>query len=263
MAVNVSAGDGVAVLTLDRPERRNALDLGMWEALRDRARAIDPATRAVVVTGAGGHFCAGMDLNPDNPIVTRVMPAVVGGDEEAGRRVIELLKDCVAALAELACPTFAAIEGVCLGSGLEIALACDVRVCGRGATLGLPETRVGMVPDVGGASRLTRLIGPGRAADLVVTSRRVDAEEAYRLGLVERLVDAGTALTVAKEAAAAVCACAPEATRLSLGVVRMAADLGLDEALALETRAGVMALTSGEPREGILAFVEKRAPRWT
>jgi enoyl-CoA hydratase/carnithine racemase len=125
------------------------------------------------------------------------------------------------------------------------------------------ETRIGMVPDVGGCVRLTRLVGPGRAADLIATARRVDGEEAYRLGVVERVVATGSAMAEAREAARQVAANGPTAVRLALGVVRMAPDLGAAEAFSVETGAGVLALTSGEPREGIAAFQEKRAPRWT
>lgn len=263
MPVHARLQDGVLLLTLERPDRRNALDIAMWHSLRDLARGTDSAVRAVVITGAAGHFSAGMDLSPDNPLVARVAPAFVAGDDTVARAVLRELKDCLAAVAEIPCPTFAAIEGACVGGGFEIALACDVRIAARDASIGLTETRVGMIPDIGGCARLTRLVGPGRATDLITTGRRVDGAEAARLGMVERVVEPGEALAQALGAARDVCAGAPEATRLALGVIRMAPDLGLDEALALETQAGVLALTSGEPREGVAAFREKRAPRWS
>lgn len=262
MPVTLQTQDGVAVITLDRPERRNALDMDAWRELRACAAAVT-GVRAVVVTGAGGHFCAGMDLSPDNPVVQKVGPAIFEGEEAPAREVIEELKACVQALADVPVPVFAAIEGACVGGGYEVALACDVRIAARSANIGLTETRVGMIPDIGGCARLTRLVGPGRAADVICTARRLDADEAFRLGCVERVVDAGQAFAVAMEAARAVAANAPIATELALKVVRRAPDLGLTEALSLETQAGVMALTSGEPREGIGAFLEKRAPRWS
>jgi enoyl-CoA hydratase/carnithine racemase len=261
MPVSSQTQSGVTIITLDRPERRNALDIGMWRDLRAAAQAADGA-RVVIVTGAGGHFCSGMDLSPTNPLVQKIAPALFEADEAPAREVIVELKGCVQALADLRVPTFAAIEGACIGGGLEIALACDVRIAAADASLGLTETRAGMVPDVGGCARMTRLVGPGRAADLICTARRVDGEEAFRIGFVERVVPAGTALAAALYAAEQVLGNGPTAVRLALNVVRLAGDLGLAEALSVETRAGVMALTSGEPREGIAAFAEKRAPRW-
>ncbi len=261
MPIRAERLDDVLLLTIERPERRNALDLDLWHALRDACVGAD-GVRAVVLTGAGGHFCAGMDLNADNPLVAQIAPAVFEGREGPAYATIRELKECVGALADVQVPTFAAIEGACLGSGLEVALACDVRIAARNATIGIPEVAVGMVPDVGGCARLTRLVGPGRAADLIVTGRRIDGDEAYRLGVVERVVEPGEALNVALAAARQAAANAPVAVRMALRVVRVAPDLGLDEALSTETQAGVVALTSGEPAEGLAAFAERRAPRW-
>lgn len=261
MAITTTREGEVAVLTIDRPERRNAMDIGMWRALRDQAGRLD-GVRAVIVTGAGGHFCSGMDLSPANPLVSHLRPAMEEGRDSVAREVIEELKDCVQALAGLPVPTFAAIEGACVGGGLEIALACDVRICASDAMLSLPEVRAGMVPDIGGCARLTRLVGPGRATDLIVTGRRIDGAEAFQLGVVERVVAPGTAVAVAREAASMVSGNGPMAVRLALSTVRLASELGLAEALAVETNAGTLALTSGEPLEGIVAFLEKRAPRW-
>jgi enoyl-CoA hydratase/carnithine racemase len=263
MPVTIATADGITVLTLDRPDRRNALDIDMWVAMRDAARSVAESARAVIITGAAGHFCAGMDLSPQNPLIQKITPAVVEGRDGPARDVLAELKECVQALAELPCATFAAIEGACVGGGLEVALACDVRIAARDATIAMTETRIGMIPDIGGCVRLTRLVGPGRAADLIATARRIDGDEAFRLGVVERVVAPGTALAAAQEAARQVAANGPTAVRLALSVVRLAPDLGIAEALAVETGAGAMALTSGEPREGIAAFLEKRPPRWT
>jgi enoyl-CoA hydratase/carnithine racemase len=203
-----------------------------------------------------------MDLSPDNRVFQRMLPAIADGNERPARDLLYELKDCIAAISELPCPTFAAIEGACIGGGLEIALACDIRITARDAHISLTEVRAGMIPDLGGSVRLTRLIGSGRAADLIVTARRVSGEEAFALGFVERLVEPGNALLSAEQAAEMVVGNAPNAVQLALNVVRTSPDLGMDEALALETRAGVLALTSGEPQEGITAFLEKRKPDW-
>ncbi len=261
MPVSLSIRDGIALVTLERPERRNALDESMWQALEDVALRAEDA-RVVIITGAAGHFCSGMDLSPNNPLIPRIAPALFEGDERVARDVILYLKRVVNALSRLPCPTIAAIEGACVGAGLEIALACDIRIAASSATLSLPEVVMGMIPDVGGSARLTRLVGPGRAADIICTGRRFDGDEAFRLGVIERVVAPGTALDVARAAAADIVRNAPIAVRLALNAVRVGADLALDEALSVETRAGVMALVSGEAREGVTAFLEKRAPRW-
>ena len=263
MPVTLTRDGAVAILTLDRPERRNALAGPDWHAVRDLCRSIPDDVRAVIVTGAGEHFCAGMDLSPQNPLMVRMAGALANGDEAPARALLDDLKDCVGALAELPMPTFAAIEGACVGGGLEIALACDVRIASRSAKLSLPEVHIGMIPDVGGCARLTRLVGPGRAADLIVTGRRIDGGEAWALGVVERLVEPGDTFAVALEAARQVSSNGPTAVRMALNVVRLAGDLGLAEALSIETRAGVLAMTSGEARIGVQAFLEKRPPKWS
>lgn len=261
MPVSLHWSGTTAVITLDRPDRRNALDMAMWRALRDAARNTENA-RAVVLTGQGPHFCSGMDLQPDNAGLISIMPAITEGQSGPAYDLLSELKECVQAVADIPVPTFAAIEGACAGGGMEIALACDVRIAASNAFLCLPETRIGFIPDVGGTARLTRLVGPGRAADIITTGRRVGGDEAYRLGLVERLCEPGQSLGVALTAAAEVALNGPEAVRLALNVIRLAPDMGLDEALSLETQAGVMAITSGEGREGVTAFLEKRKPNW-
>lgn len=262
MPVRFCVESGVALLTLERPAKRNALDGAMWRELRDRCRDIGDV-RVLIVTGAEGHFCAGMDLSPENPLIAEIAPALMGGQEAVGRGVIEHLKECVQALADVSVPTIAAIEGACVGGGFEIALACDMRIAAESASFSLPEVRMGMIPDVGGCARLTRLVGPGRAADMITTGRKVSGQQAFDLGMVERVVGSGAALAEAQQAARDIVGNAPEAVRLALNVVRMAPDLGLDESLSLETRAGAMALVSGEAREGIAAFLEKRRPDWS
>jgi enoyl-CoA hydratase/carnithine racemase len=238
--------------------------MDLWLALRDAARSIADSgnARAVIVTGAGGHFCSGMDLSPTNPAIERILPSISEGIEGPALSLIQELKECVQALADLPCPTIAAIEGACIGGGMEVALACDFRIAAMDASLGLTEVRVGMIPDLGGCVRLTRLVGPGRAAELITTGRKVSGEEAFKIGFVERVVAGGKALEAAQQAAAEILLGAPIAVGLALNVVRLAPDLGATEALAIESRSGAMALTSGEPQEGVQAFFEKRKPVW-
>ena len=262
-AVSLQLENGIARITLSKPAKRNALDEAMWTALGDAiGAAAVQLPRALIVTGTDGHFAAGMDLSPENPIQARVAPAIFERDTMAATNVITWLKGIVAGLAEFPAPTIAAIEGACAGSGFEIALHCDIRVAAKSAFFSLPEVRIGMVPDVGGTTRLTRLVGPGRAARLICTGERVTAEEAFALGMVERVVEPGRALGEAEEMAKLVAKGAPTAVREALAVIRRVPDLSLADAYDAETAAGAAALTSGEPLEGIQAFFEKRDPRW-
>lgn len=256
-----SERDGpLVLLTLDRPTRRNAMHAPMWDELREAARAcVQDGVRAVVVTGAGEHFCSGMDLATDNPLIGRVGRAVATKDGAALQGVIRELKSTVDALAELPVPVIAAVEGACLGGGLEVALAADVRVAGASASFSLPETRWGMVPDVGGTVRLSRLIGRARAAQLALTASSIGAEQAERWGLVNETVEKGRALSRAIEIGHQIARTAPTATRETLQLLRSWPG---DERFDAETEAGARALLSGEILEGLASFSEKRKARW-
>jgi len=262
--LRVSYDDDVATLTLDRPSRRNAMHEPLWDELPDAARAIAArGPRVVLLTGAGDHFSAGMDLRPDNPLVERLAPLVASKDRTGLRRVIEGLKASIQAVADLPCPVVAAIEGACVGSGLELALAADLRVAGQGARFALPETRWGLAPDVGGTVRLARLIGRARATDLILTGREASAGEALGWGLVNRVVPAGTSLQAADALARSICRGAPVATGAVLDVLRQLDSLDDAQALQAETQAGVKTLVGGEVLEGLSAFANRKEPRWS
>jgi enoyl-CoA hydratase/carnithine racemase len=257
--LQVSRDDDVVTLTIDRTERRNALHGPLWTALKEAADALyDAPPRAVIVRGEGGHFSAGMDLKMDNPLIARLAPAVGAKDQDACRALIHELKAVVDALANVPAPVIAAIEGACAGGGLEVALACDLRVAAKSSFFSLPETHIGMVPDVGGTIRLSRLIGPGRATDLILSGRRISADDAERWGLVNRLCEDGDAYDAAKALVEELRAAGPNCTREILGVLRRVPNASFED----ETEAGVRALTSGEAIEGAMAFVEKRDPKW-
>lgn len=258
--VTVERQGPVVVMTIRREAKRNALHGPMWTAIRESAEKIssDPP-RAVILTGAGGHFCAGMDLSFENPLVGRLVPALAEKNAVALEELIVELKGVVESVANIPCPVIAAIEGACAGGGLELALACDLRIAAAESFFSLPETRVGMVPDVGGTVRTTRLVGKTRAAELVLTGRRITAEEAFAWGLVNRLCPKGQSLESARAMALEIAEAGPEATRAALSVLR-AGSAAAD--FELETKAGVKALLSGEYMEGIQAFMEKRKARW-
>ncbi len=256
----------VVVLRIHRPHKRNALTGSSWTELRDKARALHAKPpRVCIVTGAGGHFCSGMDLSLDNPLLARMAPAAAAQDTAALRDLIDELKQTMHAVATMPCVTIAAIDGVCVGAGLELALACDLRIASDSARFALPETRIGFVPDVGGTVRLTRLVGTSHATDLILTGRRIDTRTAARWGLVDRVVDDApkdAALDAAIAFAKLMRAGGPESSRQALSVIRAVPELSDEAAFELETQAGIRALCSGEFMEGTQAFIQKREPRW-
>ncbi len=254
---------GIATITLSRPQRRNAISAGIWELLRARLiEAADAPPRALVLTGAEGHFCAGLDIKPDNPLLARVLPIVQGKDAEGARALVRELKSVNDLLAGFPAPTIAAIEGSCVGIGMELALACDLRVASTQAIFALPELRLGLVPDLGGTARLERLVGPGKAAMLALACQQWTGSQAYQAGAVELTCEPGQALERALGLAAEIRAGAPTGAGGVLQVIRAGGDLDLDEALVLETEAGVAALLSGEPLEGLMARQARREPSW-
>ena len=248
--LRLDVGDGVAVLTLDRPDARNALAARTLLEIAEALQVVesDATVRALVLRGDGPAFCAGADLAEFAEM----------GDAFAGREASLAGQDVVNALAAMPIPTVAALHGATLGGGLELALACDLRVAAEDARLGLPETRLGLIPGYGGTQRLPRLIGEARALDLILTGRRVDAQEALAMGLVTRVAaDASAAALELAHGAA-------EGAPVALGLAKEALLRGRDGTLAqgLETEADLFALatTSEDAREGIAAFLEKRAP---
>ncbi|MCO4746667.1 MAG: enoyl-CoA hydratase/isomerase family protein [Proteobacteria bacterium] len=259
--ISVTHDGPIATLTLDRQARRNAMNSAVWTDLRDVAHGLAASPpRVLIVTGAGGHFSSGMDLSADNPLLMRLLPLIQKRDEQGLTQLIAELQETMNAYADFPVPVIAAVEGACAGSGLEWALSCDLIVAAEGAFFSLPETRHGMVPDVGGTTRLTRRVGQARASDLILTGRNLSLDEAETWGLVDRRVPEGTALKAATELAKQICLSAPTATEQALTVLK---DLeNNDPSLARERAAGTRALISGEVLEGFAAFGEKRAPKW-
>ncbi len=246
----------VAVVTMDRPAAKNALNDRMLVALADIWAELnqDDGIRCVILTGAGGEFSSGADLRD-----------AVGGSGDARRRVETdpdvrwrgLLRHYT-----LDMPLIAAVEGHAMAGGMELVLASDIRVAGAGATFGLPEARRGLYPAAGGSVRLPRQIPRAVAMDVMLTGRTMDADEAVRHGLIARLVPAGMALDEAKKIAGAICANAPLAVRAIKQVVRETEAMSEVDALAWELEIALPVLMSVDAREGMRAFAEKRPPHF-
>jgi enoyl-CoA hydratase/carnithine racemase len=254
LSLEDGAGD-IAVLTLDRPEVMNAIDDAMLAALHAALDELqgDAAILALVLAGAGERaFCAGMDL--------KERAGFSDDDLRAQRaRIIGLIRR----LHELPIPTIAAVDGVALGGGFEIALACDLVVAARTARFALPESRRGVVASSGALFRAMRALPLNVARELLITGAVLDADRGYQVGFVNRVTEPGQALTVALELAEDVCACSPVSVAASLSA--LAAQHEADDAAGWEltARAVERVIASDDIKEGVSAFFEKRPPRWT
>jgi enoyl-CoA hydratase len=256
--------DRCAIVTINRPDKRNAFDKDMWAGLeRVISELREKRPRAVVITGAGDKaFSAGFDVNPDNPQVSGLVAAVQKHSRIAVEELVRYIRETVDRLVALPMPIIAAINGLAFGGGAELAVRCDMRVMDPGAVICFSEVRLGLMPDWGGGVALTRLLGKAKATDLVLTARRVGAEEAYSMGLVNRISKPGKALEESLGIAAAISKNGPRAVRAALEVIRRSADIPLRDALELETLIASDLAASGECVHGITAFLSKKEPEF-
>ncbi|TVY08609.1 enoyl-CoA hydratase [Paenibacillus cremeus] len=245
---------GVAVIALNRPQAANALSMQLLSELQAslaECRA-DASVRCVVITGAGSSFCAGADLKERFTM-----------NESEVREAVALIRATVNAVEALPMPVIAAINGAAFGGGLELALACDLRIMAETAKVGLTETALGIIPGAGGTQRLPRLIGVGRAKELIFTARRVEAEEALQIGLVEQVAPAGrSVLDQALEVAGRIARNAP----IAVAQAKLAINQGLSERLSaglgIERQAYKVTIPTKDRLEGLQAFREKRDPNF-
>ena len=246
--------DRIATITVNRPDKLNALNDALMDELRtaiaDARRRADVG--AVLLTGAGRAFVAGAD------IAELAEQSATEGKARAvrGQRVFRRFETSPK-------PTLAAVNGFALGGGCELAMACHIRVASETAKFGQPEVKLGMVPGYGGSQRLPRLVGKGRALQLLLTGEVIDAAEAYRIGLVNRIVPAAELLTVARALLSTILAQGPLAIAHCIEAVDRGLDMGLDDAMALEASYfGVLSATK-DKAEGMRAFLEKRPATFT
>ncbi len=246
--------DGV-VLALLRNPPVNALSRAVLSELRATAEALahDPEARAFVLGGDGPNFSAGADLKEISAIRPEEAPAVLREGLAAFR-----------ALAELPVPTIAAVHGLAAGGGLELALACDLRIADDSAKFGAPEVGHGLMPAYGATQRLPRLVGPAKAKELIFTGGLVPASEALRIGLVNRVVSGVQALRAARDLAHTIGQRAPRAVRAAKRAISDGGDRALGAALELETQLFVQEIApSADLAEGLRAFAERRPPKFT
>jgi len=243
-------GPGVELWTIDGEARRNAISRAMLAELESNVARAAKALRVVVLTGAGDKsFCAGADLKER-----------AGMSEAEVRAFLDGLRRTFRAIETSDAVFIAAVNGTAFGGGTELALACDLRLAAPPAELGLTEVKLGIIPGGGGTQRLTRLIGPGRARDLILTGRRVTAAEALALGLVNRVAEAGKLIDEALAVAAQIAANAPIAVAAAKHAIAEGLSLPMDDALKLELSHYERVLGTEDRLEGLRAFAEKRAP---
>jgi enoyl-CoA hydratase/carnithine racemase len=244
--------NGIATLTLNRPQVMNALNFEMVETLKAHLANMrfNPDIHVVIITGAGEKaFCAGADLKER---------AMLSADQVL--TFLDLLRKVFEFVEQYAKPVIVAINGIALGGGLEIALAADIRLASQNAVVGLTETRLAIIPGGGGTQRLPRLIGKGKAKELIFTGRRIDSTEAQAIGLVNHVYPADRLLSKTREMAAEICKGGPIAVQQAKYAINAGLESDLHTGLSIEANAYQVCLSTEDRLEGLAAFAEKRQP---
>lgn len=251
-AVSWSADGPVLHIVLNRPPA-NALGPAITEGLHAALDFADASAPKVLLVSSGlpGFFAAGADI--------KHMTSV---DAASFKAYGDTLRSGLDRLAAHPALSIAAIDGLALGGGLELAMACTLRVAGAESKLGLPEVKLGLIPGAGGTQRLPRLVGRGAALDIMLTGRQLAADEALRIGLIDRLAEAGTAVAAARQLAEELCGASAPAQRAVVRTVGAAFDLPLEDGLRYEVNQIQELFETGEAAEGLRAFVEKRRPNF-
>ncbi len=254
----------VAVVTIHRPQRRNAFNEHMFLEL---ARVTDELKlnlpRAVVIAGGGENvFSSGFDVNPDNPWVAKLIDAVEKSDQTTAESLIGQIRKIVDEFVALPVPIIAAINGLAYGGGAELSVRCDLRVMDPNAEICFSEVRLGLMPDWGGGASLAHLVGSSRAADMILTARKVKAGEAINFGLVNRISRPGECLEEAIRLAEMITRNGPRAVRYSLQMIRQSRNQSLNQTLDMEADKAISLIVSGECFHGVAAFLDKKEPEF-
>jgi len=245
----------IGLITLSRPEAANAMSVQLLRELSDTLDQIngDPAVRVVLLTGAGEKaFCAGADLKERK-----------GMSDRQVKQIVQLIGATVAKVETLAQPVIAVLNGVAFGGGLELALACDLRIAATHVKLGLTETSLGIIPGAGGTQRLPRLIGLGKAKELIYTARRLNAEEAENYGIIEYVYEGHEVLDKAQQLALEMAKNAPLSLVQAKVAINQGVEVDLATGLKIESLAYSALIPTEDRLEGLLAFQEKRAPQYS
>ncbi|MBK8987588.1 MAG: enoyl-CoA hydratase/isomerase family protein [Chloroflexi bacterium] len=250
--------DQIFEIVLNRPDKRNAINLELFAQFDTAVTQANrtPGLRAVLIRGEGRAFSAGIDVSNLLLLADQYGPHW----QQRMRRITDDFQAVLTRLERLELPTIALLHGFCLGMALELALACDIRIAAEGTKLGLPESRLGMIPDVGGTTRLTRLVGPARAKELIFTGRHIDAAQAEAWGIVNYVVAEEQLMDKAEELAAEICLAAPLAVGMAKRVIDGLSDV--DRGLQLEGWAQSQLFNTADLMEGAQAFMMKRPSRW-
>jgi len=248
-ALSLEKRGAIAHLALSRPESENAIDARTLRELTDccQSLAADEDVRAVVLSAQGTVFSRGWNRS------------VLAGESP---RSADIPGDAFACLAELPRPVVCALNGDAFSAGLELALACDVRIAAEGARFGFPETAMGLMPMGGGSQRLPRLVGRGKALEMILTAEPVDAQEALAIGLVSAVVPGDRLMAEAEAVAGRIAERGPLAVRYAKEAIARGLDMTLEQALRYETDLTVILQTTEDRAEGVRAFLEKRKPRF-
>jgi len=244
--------EGVVTLTLNRPEVMNSFNFALLHALRDKIESVRfrRDIRVVIITGAGEKaFCSGADLKE-----RATLPP------EKVREYIFTIRNLFTSIGELNQPVIAAVNGIALGGGTELALAGDICIASKTASMGLTETRLAIIPGAGGTQRLPRLVGRGKAKELIFTGRRVDAEEALRIGLVNQVCEPKDLLEECRKMAAMICETGPIAIEQAKYAINHGLETDIATGLAIESNAYWVCIPTEDRLEGLAAFKEKRKP---
>lgn len=254
-AVKVEKDGSVCLVTLNRPEHMNSINIDMLEQMTTALKMAgeDPEIKVVILTGEGRGFCSGADMDFVKYMIALKQPQF--------RRVLrDIVHSCVNSLEQLEKPVIAAVNGYATGGGAEIALACDFRIASENAKFAFTEVKVGIIPDGGGIPRLTRLLGVGRAKELIMLGQTVDGFKAESIGLVNKCIPPDQLMVEAKQWAKELMTCAPLAVGMSKRAIDQALDMDLTTALDMMGIAQQELLASEDLKEGIQAFIEKRKP---
>ena len=256
----------ISFIEINRPEKKNAISFECWKSFDSYFDDLQSSQgiRALVITGHPADiFSAGVDVTPSDKFITDMFQGLQNQDKEKLVDGFAYIQGVLTKLARLTFPTIAAINGICYSGAAELALACDLRVAKEGAVICFQETRLGLIPDLGGTVRLAKLVGPGRAKDLIFSARKIGAEEAKQLGLINHVFPKKNFKSRVTEYVESITANGPMALKVVKEIIDSTIPLDENQALAFEREKAASNILSGQCVEGITAFLEKRPPKWT